>query len=110
MFERWTDTRNVIIDVKTVNAEDLVNVLRKCYAEVRKRIVFGILRVPLLVNVSRLIENRIFLPNVKMYSALGNPKPQNKPRISDMSKLKDYFHKYNELPTHLQEVLWFTLC
>ena len=128
------DKRNYVIDIKTVDFENLANALTKIYADVKKQdrgmytpsALVGIraaihrklISPPNMRNINILdgpefaAANRVFLAKCMMYTALGNPKPKHKPCINniDMAKLKTYFDNYNESPTLFTRVhLVYTL-
>ena len=73
VFQRWTDKRNVNIDVKTVNAEDLANALRKFYAEVKKQ-DGGMYTPSALVGIRAAIHRKLISPpNVRNINILEGP-------------------------------------
>ena len=128
------EKRNIVVDLKTVEAETLNSILRKFYAEVRTvknevltpssmtgiraAIYRTILSPPYSRNMNILADrefstaNEMFSAKCKLYYKTHNKKPQHKAAIeqADMNKLQIYFVNCLDDPVKLQEYVWFNLC
>ena len=128
--------RNKTCNFEDIKAEELNDLLRKFYAEVkpseksksktltpatmtclraavRRHLIEDCQRSIDIINDKEfLLANQMFVARCKLYAAAGNPKPQHKPMIEpgDMKKLGVYFEGYKKNPDILLETVWFYLC
>ena len=131
---QWMIKREIDIDFRTINADELALILRRFYAEVKKENVKP-LTPSCLVGIRAAINrylisapfyrnlnvvsgpefvpaNRMFNTKCKLYYKGNNPKPRHKPVIEeeDMKKLGLYFKNFHKSPLILTEPVWFLLC
>ena len=136
-FQNWLKRRGKTCDFYSVSANDLNDLLRKFYAEVKptdsgkqgslspstltclRAAIHRFIRSPPYSRPFNIINDReftaansMFTARCKMFFKSGNRKPAHKPSIGegDMQKLGEYFQKWNENPDILFESLWFFLC
>ena len=97
VFKKWIEKRHVSVDFNTIDAAELVNFLKKLYAEVKRpndefytpsaivgiraAIYRTIIQPPYMRSINILAgekfmaANRVFLAKCKIYVARDNPKP-----------------------------------
>lgn len=133
-FKEWLNKRGLECNFGTVTAEELNELLRKFYAEIKGKkggsltpSTLTCLRAAIhrhltsapfsrCINIIRdrqfTSANNIFMAKCKLYFKAGNKKPQHKPVIGDgdMQKLNSYFLDWNKSPDKLIESVWFYLC
>ena len=134
-FTEWLEKRSKLCDFHTVTKEELNELLRKFYAEVKAAKKGGSLTPSTLTCLRAAIHrhitsapfnrpfniisenefmsaNNMFTARCKLYFKAGNKKPQHKPCIGDgdMVKLGTYFSNWSTNPTVLVEACWFFLC
>jgi hypothetical protein len=136
-FMEWQQKHASTCDLATVTPEELNNILRKFYAEVKHKdhkkgksltpssltglrasLHRHLIAAPLLrpFNIIKDKEfttaNNMFAARCRLYYKAGNEKPQHKPCIEkgDLEKLGKYFSSWNNNPQVLVEALWFNLC
>ena len=134
-FSDWLKKRNKTCDFFIVSPEELNELLRRFYAEVksarqgsslspstltclRAAIHRHITGVPynrpinILADREFLTSNNMFNARCKLYVKEGNSKPKHKPSIGegDMEKLSGYFKNWTLIPDVLTEAMWFHLC
>lgn len=131
---KWTEKRNMTLDLATVDADELNNVLRRFYAEVksdkraalspsaltgiRAALYRALVSPPYLRNINIIVDkefitaNQMFTAKCKLYGKTHSAKPKHKKALEagDMLKLRDYFADAMANPGKLQEYVWFTLC
>jgi hypothetical protein len=134
-FSDWLNKRSKVCDFHTVTKEELNELLRKFYAEVKSSkqgcsltpSTLTCLRAAIHRHITSAPYNRpfniiteqeftsannMFAARCKLYFKAGNKKPQHKPCIGDgdMEKLGQYFSAWNNNPSVLVEACWFYLC
>ena len=133
-FQRWAEKRNIVVDFKTITPNELNEILRKFYAEVksekgtmltpssmtgiRAAIMRTILSPPYSRNMNIISDrefataNDMFSAKAKLYYKTHNKKPTHKAYIeqSDMTLLGQYFANALADPVKLQEFNWFNIC
>ena len=134
-FTDWVQKRAKTCDFQTITAEDLNELLRKYYAEVKsakpgvsltpstltclraaihRHITSAPLNRPLNIIKDREFTsaNAMFTARCKLFFKQGNKKPQHKPTIgdADMTKLGQYLSAWRSNPSNLVEACWFFLC
>ena len=134
-FSDWLSRRDKCIDFHTVSAEDLNEILRKFYAEVKLSSKGGSMSPSTLTCIRAAIHrhitaapfyrclniikdrefspaNNMFIARCKLFFKSGNKKPEHKKSIdkADMKKIGEYFNKWNTSPDILLEACWFFLC
>lgn len=138
-FTKWCNKRSIIIDFKLITPEQLNQVLRKFYAEVksekgqpltpsaltgiRAAIHRHITSAPLSRNMNILQDsdfmsaNKMFESKTKLFTKDNNVKPQHKASIEtgDMEKIAKYFREGQSdgvwtSNERLLEFVWFTIC
>ena len=134
VFNDWCNKRKISVAFENVSPEELAEVLRKFYAEVkgnegktltpssmvglrdalhRHITTPPISRTMNIVNDKEFLRaNQMFLTIFKKYYKDGNARPKHKPAIqpADMEKLRKYFQGYAQSPQILTEYVWFLLC
>ena len=134
-FQQWLDRRGKTCDFATVSANELNDLLRKFYAEVKPVKQGGSLTPSTLcclrASIHRYVtgapysrpfncikdpqftsSNAMFTARCKLFFKSGNKKPQHKPSIGegDMKKLGEYFANWKCSPDTMIEAMWFYLC
>lgn len=139
-FEKWCEKRKITVDLKTVSATDLSEILRKFFAEVktekgqaltpsaltgiRAAIHRHLTCAPLSRNINILQDsefmsaNKMFEAKAKLFTKENNAKPKHKSSIQsgDMQKLNRYFMEGQNMDgvwkdaEMLVEFIWFSLC
>ena len=134
-FTDWLDKRSLDCNFHSVTPEQLNELLRKFYAEVKGQ-KQGVSLTPSTLTCLRAAihrhltcapynrtfnlindgefttSNNMFSAKCKLFFKAGNPKPKHKPAIGegDMLKLGEYFTVWQTNPTVLLECCWFMLC
>lgn len=133
-FFSWITKRNKKVDLKTVPMEELNELLRKFYAEVktekktmltpsaltgiRAALHRSLIASPyerkfnIISDREFTTANEMFNARCKLYCKSNNVKAKHKAAIEqeDMLRLRDYFKDLEQNPTKLQEYIWFSLC
>ena len=132
-FNGWCLKRKIDVDLHTVTALDLAQILRKFYGELRSQsgdvlspssltgiraALHRVITSPPLSRSINIISDRefmqanvMFITKCKLYNKEGNPRPKHKPSIGegDMQLLTTYFEEC-DTPKRLQQYVWFMLC
>ena len=134
-FFDWTRKRKLDVNFHSITSSELAPILRRFYAEVRRKdsdkpltpsslvgirasINRYITSAPFYRNMNVVagpdfvVANKMFDTKCKLYYKGNNPKPRHKPTIekADMKKLGEYFSSYHQNPVVLSEAVWFLLC
>ena len=133
-FEKWCEKRKITVDLKTVSATDLSEILRKFFAEVktengqaltpsaltgiRATIHCHLTCAPLSRNINILQDSEFMSANKIEAKAKLFAKPKHKSSIQsgDMQKLNRYFMEGQTTDgvwkdgEKLVEFIWFSLC
>ena len=133
-FKEWLKKRNRQCDFHSIGKDELNEILRKFYAEVRgnkqqqlspstmtslRAAIHRYISSPPFsrpINILKDTEfqsaNKMFDARCKLYYQQGNPKPQHKSAIEedDLVKLGRYFSNWDTSALILLEATWFHLC
>ena len=103
-FENWLRKRSIDVDPKTISSKELAHILRRFYAELKKKDGKASLTPSSLVGIRAalaryfnsapfyrnfnivsgsdfIVANKMFDPKCKLYYKEGNSKPKHKPTI-----------------------------
>ena len=134
VFKNYCARNEVTVDFHSVTEEELSNILKRFYANIRRKngelyspsglvciraALHRTLTSPpfernmnILQSEKFIAANRIFDAKCKVYLTRGNAKPKHKQQINegDMKRLGEYFKDFRLTPRKLVEFVWFGLC